>query len=161
MTPFSTLATQRLDANFVIEIRMIAGKSRRLTRLQGAFAYTIHNEKKETERQELAAPYSAAPGLIKDERRAGFGAASRKGKLIMYFFVASSARRQISTTQVHRALRPAPLRRRFPLHPHPLSDADTLPGKLAKASSLGEGEGRSAGSSGACPGCGGSKPGAP
>jgi hypothetical protein len=54
MTPFSTLATQGLGQNFVIETSMIAAKSRRLTQLQGAFAYTVHNEKKEAERPELA-----------------------------------------------------------------------------------------------------------
>jgi len=51
---FCNRSAIELRAKFPLIYQHDRAEGRRLTRLQGAFAYTTHNEEKETERHEMA-----------------------------------------------------------------------------------------------------------
>jgi hypothetical protein len=67
-------------------------KWRRLTRPQGAFVYTTHNEGKRAKAREMAGRKYEAPGLMQDEHGAASAALSATGNWLCIFLLLRTAK---------------------------------------------------------------------
>jgi hypothetical protein len=79
-------------AKFHMKNQCDTAKRRRLTRPQGAFVYTVHNEGIKGKTSKVEGRKYGAAGLTTDEQ----GAALCDRKLVMYFFIAFEMRTSIS-----------------------------------------------------------------